>query len=72
MAEKMYEDSKKLARKLQALYHPDVNPGNEVAQDMFLRVGRAIKSLGLHTQEMRAKYEERKDLEPTKERVHFK
>ena len=38
-------DIKKRARKLRAKYHPDLNPGDRLAEVKFVNVGRALEAL---------------------------
>ena len=48
-----YIEAKKLAKKLMAQNHPDINPNNPLIVDQFMRVQQALKIIENSTQEFK-------------------
>jgi len=55
VADKILIRARKIAKKLSAKYHPDVNPSNHDAEQKFKNVQLAIKSIEYHTERFKAK-----------------
>lgn len=52
-ADEILVRARKIARKLSAQYHPDVNPNN--TGDKFIEIQSAIKSIEYHTEQFKIK-----------------
>jgi hypothetical protein len=72
MAEMLLEGAKRIAKRMQGELHPDKNPGDQSVQSRYIAVGKAIRSLEIHTQIMRSKYEQSKNVLSQKDRIVFK
>ena len=50
-AKSEYEKAKKLARDIMVINHPDKNPDDKNAENKFKRIGEALRSIEIYTNE---------------------